>query len=147
MKLLPVLALVLASASAQATVVTYNFSGVFGTPTRASFGGATSPEPVFHDLVQAGEHFSGSFTFDTDTVAASHAPDPFRWAVYAAQDFKLRGSAALNAAVPSWGASTIQVTDDNDPWESGNPVDELIASGRFGLDGRSRRDSNPRSPA
>lgn len=38
--------------------------------------------------------------------------------------------------MPSWTPTSIQVTDDNDPRESGNPVDELIASGRFGLDGQ-----------
>ncbi|MBQ5947151.1 VPLPA-CTERM sorting domain-containing protein [Massilia sp. ST3] len=136
MKLLPALALVLASASAQATVITYNFSGVFGAPVRASFGGATSPEPVFLDLVKAGEQFSGSFSFDTDAVATSYAGDPFRWATYATQEFKLQGSAALSAAVPSWGVGSIQVTDDNDPWMSGNPVDELIATAGAAPDGQ-----------
>ncbi|WP_212760860.1 PEP-CTERM sorting domain-containing protein [Telluria aromaticivorans] len=130
-----ILALVLAvcSAMAQASVVTYSFSGVFGAPTRTNMSGKPALEPLFQDLVKEGDRFSGTFSFDTAAVATSYAEAPFNWALYPGLDFQLKASGAFNAAVPAWTPSHIQVTDDNAPF-GGTAYDELIANGSARLD-------------
>lgn len=133
MKLVLALVLALASTVANASLLTYNFSGTFGTPQRVAFPGAVSSEPLFLDLIQAGSLFSGSFTFDNAAAPTSHEPAPASYTLYQALAFNLQAGAALAAAVPSWAAGDIQVTDDAgyDPeWL----YDELIALTSVQLD-------------
>ncbi len=135
MKIFLALILAACSAMAQASVVTYSFSGVFGAPTRTNFSGMPAQEPLFKDLVKEGDRFSGTFSFDTAAVASSYAEAPFSWALYPELDFQLTASDAFNGAAPAWAASHVQVTDDNAPF--GEPAyDELIANGSARLDGK-----------
>jgi len=60
MKIPPALLLRLSATIAQATLVTYSFSGSFTAPSRSAFGPGNN-EPVMWDLVSAGERFSGRF--------------------------------------------------------------------------------------
>ena len=133
MKTILALVLGLASAMAQATVVTYSFSGVFDAPSRRVMFGDANHAPVFNGLVQEGERFSGQFSFDTDAVAISGPEAEYRWVLYPLLDFQLKGSDALNAAVPAWTPNHIQVTDDHGPFGN-TPYDELIASGGARID-------------
>lgn len=133
MKLVLALVLALASTAANASLLTYHFSGTFGTPQRVAFPDKVSSEPLFLDLIQAGSLFSGSFTFDNAAAPTSHEPAPLNFTLYQALAFNLQAGAALAAAVPSWAAGQIQVTDDGgyDPeWL----YDELIALTSVQLD-------------
>lgn len=128
MKTILALVLGLASTMAQATVVTYKFSGVFDTPNRRMTIGDPGHAPLFHGLVKEGDRFSGQFSFDTDAVVTTGPEEAFRWVLYLLLDFQLTGSDALNAAVPAWTPNHLQVTDDHAPF--GNPpYDEMIAAG------------------
>lgn len=126
MKLLLALFLSLSSAIAQASVVTYSFSGTFDAPYRSSFGPA-STEPVLWSLVSAGDRFSGRFTFDTAAMPTESGDNP--WALYPLLGFELQASERFNGIATSWNPGSIQVTDD-DRWN----MDELIVAASIALD-------------
>lgn len=109
MKILLALILSLSATVAQATVVTYSFGGVFTAPTRSSIGDA-SDEPLFRDLIGAGDRFTGRFTFDT--AALPTAIDPDHGASYPLLGFELQGPERFQAVATPWIISDINVTDD-----------------------------------
>lgn len=114
MKTLLVLAIGLFCATAQASVVTYSFTGVFDEPTRFSIDNAPSTEPLLGGLIVKGDRFSGQFTFDTAATARQHEISSYsRWAQYDAIDFQLRASPVFNAAIPSMQAPSVHVYDNS----------------------------------
>lgn len=126
MKILLALLLSLSATIAQATVVTYSFSGTFTAPSRSAFGPGNN-EPVMWDLVSADDRFSGRFTFDT--AAAPLESDGNPWALYPLLSFELQASDRFNAIANAWVPQWIQVTD-NDRWG----MDELIVTSSLQLD-------------
>lgn len=126
MKILLALILSLSACIAQASIVTYSFSGVFSAPSRFAFMPG-SVEPVMQDLVSAGDRFSGRFTFDT--TAAPMESDGNPWALYPLLNFELQASDRFNAVAGSWSPEWVQVTDDRD-WD----MDELIVASSLQLD-------------
>lgn len=135
MKIALALLLALASTLVQAKIVTYSFNGVFDAPERRVMRGDPAHAPLFNGLIEAGDRFSGQFSFDTDAVAISGPEADFRWVTYAQLDFQLAASDAFNAAVPVWQPGHIQVTDDHARFDSA-PYDELISKGSARVDGQ-----------
>jgi hypothetical protein len=126
MKLLLALILSLSATIAQASVVTYSFSGLFAAPSRSAFIPG-SVEPVMQDLVSAGDRFTGSFTFDTEAAPIEKDDNP--WALYSLLNFELQASERFNAIAGTWTPEWIQVTDDKQ-WD----MDELIVAANVQLD-------------
>lgn len=133
MKIILALLLSLGCTLANASLLSYNFIGVFNDPARYSFTGNPGSEPLFLGLIKGGSLFSGSFTFDNQATPLYHEPAPLSYTLYPALAFRLDAGPALAVAVPAWGSPAVQVTDDAgfDPeWL----YDELIASTSIQLD-------------
>ncbi|WP_208278726.1 PEP-CTERM sorting domain-containing protein [Massilia oculi] len=131
-----VLALVLTFAAtlANASQLTYSFTGNFSEPSRFSFGSTPSAEPIFRDLIQAGGLFSGSFSFDNRAVPLYQETGNPGFAQYQAQSFQLQAGSAFDAAATSWSAGEVQVFHSTSADMQGN-FDELIAMSGMYLDG------------
>lgn len=133
MKIVLALLLVLSPVLANASLLTYSFTGTFNAPTRTSFTGAPSSEPLFLDLIQAGGRFSGSFTFDNRAAPLYEMPEPSTLTPYPALAFQMQAGPAFNAAAPSWDAANIAVAHYNEA-DSQWLADELTLSTSVVLD-------------
>jgi len=111
MKILLALFLSFSTAMAQASVVTYSFSGVLSSPTRFDPVGANQ-EPVLWDLVAQGDRFSGRFTFDTSEPQQEFDTPP--WGHYSLLGFEFNGSERLNQALTTWSHDWVEVYDGMD---------------------------------
>ncbi len=131
-----VLALVLTFAAtlANASQLTYSFTGNFNEPFRSSFGSTPSAEPIFRDLIQAGGLFTGSFSFDNRAVPLYQETGDRDLALYQAQSVQLQAGSAFDAVATSWHNGEVQVSHSTSPdtqWH----FDELIAMSGMVLDG------------
>lgn len=131
-KLSLALLLGLASAMANAAVVTYSFTGTFDNLTRtAPPPGRTIDDPLFLGLLQAGDTFSGTLTFDTAAPSSTGGiveGPPFNTVGYPLLGFQLHASNAFDAALPLWEPSGF-VVNDNQTWPDGVARDKIIADG------------------
>lgn len=99
MKYIVAFAFGLLSATANAKIVTYNFSGVFSAPERHMLEDGASTEPLLLGLIKEGDAFSGQFSYDTDALPVSgHAGSE----TYVLQNFRFKASGAFNDAAAAW---------------------------------------------
>ncbi|MGG7603194.1 PEP-CTERM sorting domain-containing protein [Massilia sp. BKSP1R2A-1] len=133
MKIIAALLLALSFGMAQAKVVTYAFTGKFGTPTRWAVSGDPNHAALFNGLLKEGDQFWGEFSFDNEAAPLEERNPQYAWMLYPSLTFKLTASTAFNTAASTWEAENIQIT--NDGWLTGETYyDRLIAAGRKDLD-------------
>jgi hypothetical protein len=108
MKYILAFALGLMSVAASAKTVTYTFSGVFDAPSRNVFADPSNTEPIFLDLIKAGDHFSGQFTYDSSAPVQSSFDASWGTArSYQLKSFQLQGSNGFNNALSAWPEPTL----------------------------------------